>query len=289
MAEGVSGLSREAANAVGRAYNLSEADDDALIAYEVDGAVHEMTKNEWTITGRDSLYQMFLRAIANFESGYEIPESPAPPSVLNVESGGDRISLTWEYPAEAALPDGFEIYRAANAYDSTYTLIHETGPGEMSFDDTTPIRGIDYYYYVVAVTPPNSDGTGLTPTGVRLRSSRYATQTYVPANLKRPAGEALSDIRIVPNPFNLGSSPNVRWPDQTDKLGFLNVPGRAQIEIYTELGELVDTIDHDDGSGDTFWDHTTSSRQLVASGIYFAVITDLETGGRVIKKFAIIR
>ncbi len=248
-----------------------------------------MTKNEWTFTGRDSLYQTFRRALANYESGYEIPESPAPPSALNVESGGDRITLEWEYPADVSLPDGFEIYRAANAYDSTYSLVHEAGGSETTFDDTTPTRGIDYYYYIVAVTPPNSDDTGLTPTGVPLRSSRYATQTYVPANLKRPAGENLSEIRIVPNPFNLGSSPNVRWPDQTDKLGFLNVPGIARIEIYTELGELVDTIEHDDGSGDAYWDHTTSSRQIVASGIYFAVITDLENGGREIKKFAIIR
>lgn len=289
IAEAVSGLSREAANAIGHQYKLSGADEDALLEFEVDGQVHSMTKNEWVMTSRDSLYQSFLRAIANFESGYDIPEAPAPPSVLNVNSGGDRINLAWEYPAEASLPDGFEIYRAANDFDSTYTLIHTAGPGETEFDDTTPIRGIDYFYYVVAVDEGNSDPTGLTPTNVPLRSSRYATQTYVAANLKRPPGETLSDVRIVPNPFNLGSSPSVRWPDQTDKLGFLNIPGEARIEIYTEIGELVDTIIHDDGSGDAFWDHTTSARQLVASGIYFAVITDTVNGGRVIKKFVVIR
>lgn len=289
MAEAVSGLSRAAANEIGRQYKLSDADDEALIEYEVDGQVHSMTKNEWVLTGRDSLYQTFLRADANYESGYGIPPSPAPPSVLNVNSGGDRINLSWEYPAEEPLPDGFEIYRAANAFDSTYTLIASVGPSETEYDDTTPIRGIDYYYYVLAVNEGNTDGTGLTPTGVPLRSSRYATQTYVPANLKRPPVSDMSQIRIVPNPFNLGSSPSVRWPDQTDKLGFLNIPGEARIEIYTELGELVDTIEHTDGSGDEFWDHTTSARQLVASGIYFVVITDLANGNRVIKKLVIIR
>src|SRR5690606_13907226 len=234
------------------------------------------------------LYQTFLRAIANFESGFSFPSAPPPPSIFEVNSGGDRIQLTWEYPAEGS-PDGFEIYRTQNAYDSTYTLIAELGPEAREYDDTTPIRGIDYYYYLVAVRNNNTDATGGTPTGVPLRSSRYATQTYVPANLKRPPGEALSDVRIVPNPFNLGSSPSVRWPDQTDKLGFLNIPGQAKIEIYTELGELVDEIVHTDGSGDAFWNHTTASRQVVASGIYFAVITDTETGQRIIKKFVIIR
>ncbi len=288
MAEAMSGLSREASHAIGRQYKASGASETALLEYEVGGQVVAMTKNEWALSGRDSLYQTFLRAIANFESGFSIPSAPPPPSIFEVNSGGDRIQLTWEYPAEGS-PDGFEIYRTQNAYDSTYTLIAELGPEAREYDDTTPIRGIDYYYYLVAVRNNNTDATGGTPTGVPLRSSRYATQTYVPANLKRPPGEALSDVRIVPNPFNLGSSPSVRWPDQTDKLGFLNIPGQAKIEIYTELGELVDEIVHTDGSGDAFWNHTTASRQVVASGIYFAVITDTETGQRIIKKFVIIR
>ncbi|MEM8559931.1 MAG: fibronectin, partial [Bacteroidota bacterium] len=76
------------------------------------------------------------------------------------------------------------------------------------------------------------------------------------------------------------------------------------IDIYTELGELVDTLEHTDGSGDEFWDHTTTSRQTIVSGIYIAVITvtqdipdpNSESGGllyrngeQAIKKFVIIR
>jgi hypothetical protein len=128
----------------------------------------------------------------------------------------------------------------------------------------------------------------MTPDGP-LRSSRYYTQTYTPTRLKRPAGEALADVRIVPNPYNISASPNVRFPDQTDKLAFFNIPGQCTIQIFTALGEKVDEIVHSDGSGDAFWDHTTSSRQVVASGLYIAVITDTQTGESVIKKFVIIR
>ncbi|MFV1981564.1 MAG: hypothetical protein ACC655_10455, partial [Rhodothermia bacterium] len=286
IAEAVSGLSREANIAVGKAYKESGANDAIAISYNGSS----MTKNEWVFTSRDSLFQTFRRAIANFESGYKIPPAPAPPSFLEVNGGGDRISLLWDSYPEEPLPDRWEVYRARGRFDSTYTLVFTGAPSETTYDDTTPIRGIDYYYYVSAVRDGSSnDGTGLTPAGRELRSSRYYSQTFVPTRLKRQAGEALADIRIVPNPFNISSSPDVRFPDQTDKLAFFNIPGQSTIEIYTELGELVDRIEHTDGSGDAFWDHTTSSRQVVVSGVYIAVITDTVTGDRIIKKFVVIR
>ena len=290
VAEGAAGLSRAANLAIGRAYKESNANDSSPITLDVHGQTHSMTKNEWVFTGRDSLFQMFRRAIANFESGYAIPRGPAPPAVFEVDGGGDRILLTWSPHATEPLPDSWEVYRAQGRFDSTYTLVHTAAAGDTGFEDTTPIRGIDYYYYIVAVqSASENNGVGLTPAGRSLRSSRYATQTYTPTQLKRPAGTALSDIRIVPNPFNIGSSPFVRFPDQTDKLAFFNIPGRCTIAIFTDLGELVDEIEHLDGSGDEFWDHTTSSRQIVSSGLYIAVITDLDTGERIVKKFVIVR
>ena len=287
IAEAAAGLSREANIAIGRAYKDSGANDALPISYEVGGRAHAMTKNEWVFTSRDSLFQTFRRARANFESGYAIPRPPAPPAIFEVNGGGDRIGLQWQPYASEALPDEWEIYRAQGRFDSTYTLVHSAPGSATSYDDTTPIRGIDYYYYIVGVRS-SSDTNGMTPAGP-LRSSRYYAQTYTPTQLKRPAGESLSDIRIVPNPFNIGSSPDVRFPDQTDKLAFFNIPGQCTIEIYTPLGEFVDRIEHSDGSGDAFWDHTTASRQVVASGLYIAVVTDTETGERAIKKFVLIR
>lgn len=333
MAEGAAGLSREANTAIGRAYRESGANDGLAIAFNGESK----TKNEWVFTSRDSLFQTFRRAIANFESGYAIPRAPAPPSSFEVTGGGDRITLAWDVFPDEPAPSGFEIYRARGRYDSTYALVHMAGAADRTYDDTStptdvdqtnePIRGIDYYYYIVTVGDGSAnDGTGLTPAGVPLRSSRYYAQTYTPARLKRQAGSSFDDrpcpegeefrcltdvetgelilpgLRIVPNPYNIASDANVRFPDQTDKLAFFNIPGFCEIRIYTELGELVDVIQHSDGSGDAFWDHTTSSRQLVASGVYIAVVTvtqdisDPETsellfreGEKAIRKFIIIR
>jgi hypothetical protein len=134
----------------------------------------------------------------------------------------------------------------------------------------------------------------MTPVGVPLASSRYYSQTYEPAFLRRAPGVAMEDIRIVPNPFNLAGTEAVRFGDRTDKLAFYGLPAQATIKIYTEIGELVETLEHTDGSGDEFWFMTTSSRQLIVSGVYFAVIEDKSEGSdtfgsQVIRKFIIIR
>ena len=305
--EASAGLSREANKAIGRAFYESGANPDAPITFTSGGQSHTMTKNEWVFTSRDSLFQTFQRAQANIDGGYNAPAAPHPPSQFIVNSGGDRIALEWTPALAGPDIDGYEIYRAQGAYDSTYTMIHRAGAAETSFDDVDPIRGVDYYYYIVAVNDGSAnDGSALTPAGAPLVSSRYYTQTYTPARLKRMAGTNFDQVRIVPNPYVLSASnalPGaIRFPDRTDKLAFYDIPGQCRIEIFSELGELVDVIEHNDGSGDAFWDHTTSSRQVVASGVYIAVITvtndivDSTTGeliyaegDRAFKKFVIIR
>ena len=295
VAEGAAGLSDSAKLEIGKAYKASGAPPDETLDIEwPPGSGIAMTKNEWVMTTRDSLFQTFERAIANYKSGYDIPLPPHPPKTFSVSSGTDKIALSWEMYGTGPTVTGFDIWRVKKRYNDPagYSKIASNlGPTERSYDDTDVIRGIDYYYYIQAIGEINNDATGLTPTGVRLKSGRYYTQTYLPANLKRVPG-TLSDIHIVPNPYHVGSDQDIRWPDKQDKLGFLDIPGWCTITIYSQLGEKIATIKHDDGSGDEFWDHTTTSRQIIASGVYIAVIEDETPGGSStpeIKKFVIIR
>lgn len=289
MLEAAAGLSREANLDLGRQYLLAGSNRDAAdLTFEVGGVEHAMTKNEWVLSSRDSLMQTFRRAQAAFEAGWEVPAPPAAPATFEVFSRGDGIVLEWTSQPGALDPDSWEVYRARGRVDSTYTLVTTLPGGAREFTDDTPTRGIDYYYYLAAVDESPNDPHGLLPAGQPLRSSRYHTQTYQPARLLRAAGLSMEDIRVVPNPFNINAATSLRWGDE-DRLGFLNVPGRATVEIYTELGELVDTIRHEDGSGDVYWNHTTSAGQVVASGVYIAVITNEDSGDRVMRKFVIIR
>lgn len=288
--EGVHGLNRDVCVAVGKAYKDSGYDDTLPIPYN--GQTH--TKNRWALGTRDSIYQMIRRATANWESGYQIPHPPLPPSVFRVQSGSDQIVLSWEtFPN--ANHTGFEIWRTRNLFESSvqdlweYDLIATLGAEAREYKDENVVRGLSYFYYIQSVGQVNNNSTGMTPTGSVMKSSRYYTQTYDPAFLKRPPGNTLADVRVVPNPYILEADQNIRFPDQQDKLAFFEIPGECTIQIFSELGEAIFTIEHTDGTGDEFWNLTTESNQVLASGIYFAVIKDLQTGEKVIKKFAVIR
>jgi len=133
--------------------------------------------------------------------------------------------------------------------------------------------------------------------------------TNTGASLRRPFGGAngnysLSAIRIVPNPYNISAKGIQYGTDNlvADQLSFFNLPPLCKISIFTDTGELIQTINHTNGSGDETWNSQTSSGQVVASGLYiayFEVTQDykdpqtqklLYTKGETIyKKFIIIR
>lgn len=292
IAEASSGISRELANETGAAFKQGE-----ITAEE---------KNKVVFQGRDSLFQTFERAIANYESGYAIPEPPQPPSFFTVTSAGNGIDLEWVYDGDSSNLNGFQIYRASGRLDSTYRLLYEADASERFIKDgdvgrgaefllDPPIRGLDYYYYIVSVGAVNNDATGLTPTGSALVSNRYYMQSYDPARLLRPAGEAMADIRVVPNPYRANSPVELKFgsTQSEDRIAFFEVPSVCTIEIYTELGEKIRTLTNLNGSGDMYWDVRTDYRQRVASGIYIARIinkdpNDDEFGSVAIRKIVII-
>lgn len=244
------------------------------------GTITALQKNQEVMKGKDSLMATFRRIKAAFDANWAtVPNPPKPPKILDIKSGGDRVALSWTlYDGEN--PAGYEIWRASSNVDSTYYLIKSLPAGTTSFNDTSLSRGFDYYYYVSCV---GADGA---------KSSRYYSQSYDPARLKRQAGTAMSQIRIVPNPYNSASAPDqVRFPGGAagDRIAFYDIPGECTIKIYTEMGELIRTIEHTDGSGDEFWNQVTSSGQIVVSGVYIAVVTDTKTGEKTTLKFVIIR
>ena len=299
VADGVNGLSMKAKYDIGKLYKATGATPDESAMLEYNGT--SMTKNQWALTAKDSLFQTFDRALENYAAGYSIPQPPYPPESFAVTSGTDKITLSWVPMSDGPDRAGWHVYRAKGAYNFPYVgealanhgglghdLIAELSGSATSYEDATASRGESYYYFIQAVgSAADNNGGAMTPAGA-LKSNQHWTQTYLPASLKRSPGTSLADVRVVPNPYHVGASTDIRYSSK-DKLAFLDVPGNCTIKIYTQLGELVDTIEHTDGSGDEYWDQTTSSRQVIASGLYIAHITDNDGGDTAERKFVVIR
>ncbi|KAA3609884.1 MAG: fibronectin [Calditrichaeota bacterium] len=313
--ESVAGLSRTMCEKIG--YRWKEAYDNPNDTGPFDlpdgstTADKDVFKNSWFYTGKDSIMKNFGRAKRNFDLNYEIPQPPLPPSLFEITSGGDRISLKWNSSSSESESDfgGYRIYRAVTKPDTVFEEIFECGLGTdnpdivYSFDDKTPQRGFSYYYYLVAFNDGSNNTSGEANPKGQLESGRFYTKTNKAAILQREPGRSISDARVVPNPYNIRAQ-NLQFgtDDGADRIMFLNIPAFCTIKIFTERGDLIKTIHHTNGSGDEAWNSVTSSRQTVVSGIYLAHIKvtrdypDPETGvilykkgEQVVRKFIIIR
>lgn len=278
LAEGVNGLDRAKCFEVGRLWKKAYDDPTYKGPFPLpNGATtddKDVYKNAWVYTGRDSIMRIFSRAKRNYDLGYQIPQPPLPPPQFAVTSGGDRISLSWTTsPSEGSAGfGGYKVFRATGKIDTVFQEIASLGPGSTSFEDVTAQRGFSYYYYVSAFSDGSTNASGGPNPSGPLLSGRFYTRTIQPAYLRRQAGESLSSIRIVPNPYNI-ASPGMQFPGEPDKIMFLNIPGHCTIRIYTENGDLIHQIEHENGSGDETWNSITSSRQVVVSGVYIVHFT----------------
>jgi len=295
-AEGINGLDRHKCELIGERWKTAydNSGDNGPFDLPNGNQTSDMNefKNSWVYTGKDSLMLTFGRAKRNYDSGFNIPQAPRPPESFSVESGGDRIYTSWLPSLSESELDfaGYRLFRSIGKPDTTFEEIFACGEGmdnqelQYYFDDVTPVRGQDYFYYLQAFDNGDSNNTDLNPRG-SLASSRFFTKTTEAATLKRKAGYTLDQIRIVPNPFNIRQEAFINQPD---KLVFYDIPGVCTIRIYTERGDLIKTIDHTDGSGDEYWFLNTDMRQVLVSGIYIAHF-DVPDGRSGYRKFIVVR
>jgi hypothetical protein len=101
------------------------------------------------------------------------------------------------------------------------------------------------------------------------------------------AADDLEDIRVVPDPYIAHYSAKVETVEGESELQFQNIPVECTIRIYTLSGDLVQTLNHTDGTGSESWNLLSGGRQQIASGIY---IYHVESPyGEKIGRFAVIK
>lgn len=99
------------------------------------------------------------------------------------------------------------------------------------------------------------------------------------------ARNELSKIKVVPNPY-VG---HAVWETKEGirKIQFTHLPDVCTIRIYTLAGDLVKTIEHDNGTGTEDWDMLSLNQQGIVTGIYFYHVQSQY--GEKMGKFAVIK
>lgn len=187
-------------------------------------------------------------------------------SITVVSKGGDRKTVA---PPTGTLPARFGG-AAGTSTSFMFTL-----------DSATVLNAKQVWYKVEMYDAQSQDMVQITVNGKSIN---------LPASIVTPYKKPIDAIRIAPNPYIISSNENsLRFPGEPDKIAFFNIPGNSTIKIFTELGELIKVIEHNDGTGDAYWNSITSSNQVIVSGVYLVVFEDNDTGDRTIKKLVVIR
>lgn len=277
--------------------------DDSIrivIAEIVDGAdysqVIDPVRNPINIINRDSRNAFFAsadRSQLTFDNGLKHPNPPTAPKLnidYNRESQTVANILTWSNNKEL-LPDpgsgvidfkGYVIYRSDFLPIGPWIPIDTVLKGDPKY-----LVGINYKYVDSNVTIGQRYYYSLTAfDNSNLETSIFANRTLTPFTATLAPKDNLEEVLVVPNPFVIGEG--FSQPGEKDKIQFVNIPNPCTIRIYTVRGDLVKTINVNEGDGAIVsWDQVTDYGQFVESGIY---IFHAESKGKTkIGKFAIVR
>ncbi len=305
VAEGIDGLSFDAATKIGRAYKWAGADKNTrTFAFDANGdgvintAPHNyeqvfagtetQTKNQWVLSARDSLFGTFYHARDAFEASnkfsvYPVAEPPHAPATFTVQSSPpDGIALSWTPTGQGPEIDRWEIFRTEDRADNRYVNgcledvtivcgyehIASLPANATQYTDTDVMHDTAYYYYIQAVGTPQpvaENAVRGTPGGRPLRSGRYLTQTYHPVTTAPPPEAAPAAPQDV---ALLGNYPNP-FTNTTRFRYYLEEPTTVRLAVYDILGREIQTLTNEMKPAGLYT--VDFEPQNLASGVYIYV------------------
>jgi hypothetical protein len=101
----------------------------------------------------------------------------------------------------------------------------------------------------------------------------------------------LHRIKVVPNPYVVASRFEEEFGalrrEPLRQLKFIHLPPTCTIDIFTVDGDLLKTIQHDDGTGTATWDMRTTAGREISPGIYFYLVR--AENAQKLDRFAVIK
>jgi hypothetical protein len=254
---------------------------------------------------RDSMLAHVRAARALHANNY-VPKVLPPPSPTNgensltISSKPGQTIIEWP-PIPSTYKDpllgvndfaGYRVYRSTYFTIGPWTLVADIKKdsavllnGMVRYVETGQPFGVGNYYCVTSY-----DAAG--------NESGKVNNTRFPVYPLRAPNELFpKQVYVVPNPFRQHSG--LTGTGERYRMEFIGIPAICRITIYTLMGDIVQEIRHDDGSGSEAWgsierlDYQLNNWTLgVAPGVYLYRVESLVAGhmGEVyIGKLAIVK
>ncbi|TSA30723.1 MAG: hypothetical protein D4R68_00220 [Ignavibacteriales bacterium] len=253
----------------------------------------------------DSMLAHVRAARKLFANNY-LPVVFPPPTPTNGENSltittePGQINIYWP-PISSSYKDpktgindvaGYRVYRSTYFTIGPWTLVAGIKKDSVVLVNNM-IRYIDRdvpfgvgNYYCVTSYDINGNESG------KVNNTRFPIYPLRAPNLQFPR-----NVYVVPNPFRQHS--NLTGTGERYRLEFIGIPAICKIKIYTLTGDIIQEIDHNDGSGSEAWgsikrlDYQLNKWTLgVAPGIYIYRVESLvpgHEGESYIGKLAIVK
>ncbi|MFQ6617383.1 MAG: T9SS type A sorting domain-containing protein [Fidelibacterota bacterium] len=171
-----------------------------------------------------------------------------------------------------------------NVWTWAFTL---TSPYETIIDtiETADTTIYDTSYVDVGIHPQTGDIAKIFTKKPLTSKDVYILKTR-PSNTIGASKDDLQAIRVVPNPYTVTSF--YETSVEVKQIQFTHLPEKATIRIFNIAGDLIKTIEHNNGTSIEFWDLRTYNDQEISFGIYIYHVEAPGIGDKM-GKFAIIK
>ena len=175
--------------------------------------------------------------------GFDITFTAVPNSYVDPIKGRNDWAGYKIYQSEARIEGPWE--EVANIFRDQAAAL--TTGNKVTYRLATK-SGIPYRYWVTSY-----DEDGL--------ESGFTAYTYDALAAKPAPSNDLSEVLVIPNPFRQVSG--LADPSEEKRISFLNIPGMCTIRIFNVAGELIRTVEHNDGFGEEAWGSASEGDYLL--------------------------
>jgi len=189
---------------------------------------------------------------------------------------------TFDSPRLAGRLSHYDVMRAPHPL-GLWKLIVSVTPGDTAYFE-------DGEYTVLDPESNLGDNVAYAVIAVDEFGGRSGLTNLTVHETQAPPAATLGKVYVIPNPLIVTSGLSGSDPggEIGDRIQFVGLTDRCTIRIFSYTGQLINTIEHNRSTYGNPWYQLSINNQIIASGVYYFVVEDRDSGAISSGKFVVI-